>query len=336
MLFPPSDHQPPTDDLHTRRLKQQLDAARAISYAAWEDGYRTGRRDRDLDVPDELSAALRYGSAREHAEIPIEDDHFTVILAHNGNAHLGDHAEARAWERLQQVYRELVESRAGMDCLLHLELPKPIAAVIWRNGEHVALAVSRTASRANLKAVLRSRYVPRSGGMVLAIVGAAIGRRLVHGAAPIVAATAVTAAAVTAVAMPHITGTDPRPSASAPGRLGPLADDGDAFSQKPAPTPTPAPSRPPSERPRPGASVPATPAVPPVLDVPGPPLLSSTAPGHLPGKVRTLKPEKHPVKNRPKPKPGKAVDVAPSSPQGRACLLPRVLKILSLGLCRRK
>lgn len=337
MLFPTSDHQPPTD-LHTRRLQQQLDAARALSNAAWEDGYRTGRRDRELDIPTELDAALRYGSAQDHIQVPIDDDQFTVILAHDGNSQLDDHTAARAWETLQRVYRELTESHPATETLLHLELPEPIAAVVWRNGEHVAVAVSRTASRAHLKAVLRSRYVPRGAGVVLALVGAAAGRRLVRGAAPVVAATAVTVAAVTAVAMPHITGPDHRPSVSAPAQPGPLADDGDDAPQKSAPTP--APSRPPLAAPSPGASVPPSHDVPPVLDVPTPADSPSSAPGRPPVKVRTHKPGKHPGGDGHGSKPGKPgdsgspVDLSPPSTEGRACLLPRVLKLI--GLCQRK
>lgn len=335
MLFPPPDHQPPAD-LHTRRLEQQLEAARAISNAAWEDGYRTGRRDRELDIPNELDAALRYGSAQDHIQVPIDGDQFTVVLAHDGDRHLDDHAAARAWERLQCVYRELSESHSATDCLMHLELPQPIAAVVWRDGEHVAVAVSRTASRAHLKAVLRSRHVPRGAGIVLGLVGAAAGRRLVRGAAPIVAATAVTVATVTAIAMPHITGPDHRPSASAPAVPGPLADDGDDLPQR---SPTPVPSRPPSAKPSPGAPAPPSHDVPPLLGVPTPADSLSAAPGRLPGKVRTPKPVKRPVRNGVGPKPGKPekpVDLSPPSTQGRACLLPRVLQIISLNFCRRK
>lgn len=273
--------------------------------------------------------AMRYGNAHEHVQIPIDGDHFTVILAHDGNRHLSNHAQARAWERLQDVYREITESRSGMDRLLHLELPRPVAAVVWRDGGHVTVVVSRTASRAHLKAILKSKMIPRSGGVVLAVAAAELGRHLARGAVPTAAAAAVTAAAVTAIAMPHIIGTGPRPSASAPARPGPLADDGDAYHRKFVPTP----GRPPPGTPRPGGLLPTTPGVPPVaLPDPGLPGMTPTVP---PDKVRTPKPTKPPVKDRPKLRQGHTggVNRSASRAQVSSCLLPRILQMVGRSVC---
>lgn len=315
-----SGQNPPTE-LTIRRLEQQLRAARAAYDTAWEDGYRTSQRDQNLDIPDELSGALRHGSAQEHIHIPIGDDQLTVVLAHDGSGHPRRHLEAQAWESLQNVHRKIVnEARPAVTYLRHVEMPRPIAAVIRRSGDDVAVVVNRAVSRAHFKTMLRDRSIRVTGWTLAAIAGWAIGRQVVRGA-PMVAIAAVTAA-ITAVAMPGISHTAPRPTASAPGKPGTLADDGSGVpSGKPLATPpdrNAGPSGTPSAPPN--AGIPAVPAetTPPQPGKSKPPKARKPYPVYPPGgDQETPTPKHHPHAHR------------------HGCHSPRILRLIAAIICGR-
>jgi hypothetical protein len=239
----------------------------------------------------------------------------TMILAQAGAGHPREHLEARAWASIQAIHRRIVsEARPGVAYLRHVEMPRPIAAVIWRSGDDVAVAVNRVVSRAHLRAVLRSRSIRVTGWTLAAIVGWAIGRQLVRGA-PLAAAVAVTAA-VTAVAMPHITHagprphTGPRPAVTAPGPLahGPV-------TRKPA--------APPVRKARPGGSASPTPGAEGPLAA-SPPASPSAGSSSSSGSTRPPKPTKRP---RPEPKPQHPA-------HGHQKCLPGILQLIDRLVCR--
>lgn len=271
----PSDREPSCPhDFTIRRLERELDAERAINDATWEDGYREGCFDRDSDIPEELTTALRYGSAQQHVAIPVGDDQVIVVLARDGTCCPRGRSEARTWKTIRNVHRALVaeaQRQPGVDQIRRHDLPEAVAAVVWRSAGQVAVVVSRSADR---RSVLRSRAARAgSGGALTAVVSWAVWKQVL----PFLAmGTAVATAAFTLLPGTDTDSASTRPVVHAPRAMGPWptpasSPNGTGSSAMSSPRPSPSASGTVPPDPLPSGAITLGPsASPPAIQTPDP------------------------------------------------------------------
>lgn len=259
-------------DLHVRYLEQQLAQQQAVGQSLYKQGFTDGQRHSRLEIPEEFTSALRYGSAQEHVHMPLLDGRVTIVLARTGPGRADERREADAWEELERVRLDIrTQVSDGVRFVQRRQLPASIAAVIWQRQARCAVVTNTATPRPRLRAALRSQRA----WIVALIIGWAIVRRAGRGALHTLAPTA-TVAAASAVAVTAIATTPPPTSISA------LQERGNPFRGQARPSPLGSPLaydrpvRPRAQAPKettaadPAAAETEVPAVPPVAAEPLP------------------------------------------------------------------
>lgn len=285
-------------DLRVYQLTRELNAARAVGDSAFDQGYAECLRHSRMEIPEEFTSALRYGSAHEHVHMPLLDGHVTIVLARTGHGRADERHEADAWADLERVRLDIrTHVSDGVRFVQRRQLPTSIAAVIWQRQARCAVVTNTATPRPRLRAALRSQRA----WIVALIIGWAIVRRVgrgaVHTLAPTATVAAASAAAVTAVATaPPVTSmpglqerghaihrqaqpspyrlplADPRsqPDLGEPDQTAPDAEEGTGQTEVPAVEQPKAPAAPPADAPAP-IPVPTTADPAPIKDPTPPP-----------------------------------------------------------------